>query len=628
MPEWTTLFEGNDDIIALLNKAATANRKHLMGNLCSGWGCQTRHCECSLCALIGTLLESTQRAVPYGANWSNSFYCNKHLALAVEGLINAAYSRQAQMVLRKLHVAMDTAQLRRNVLAYVPLGEDDVTDEVCRGFVVKYLCERVMLVRDGDLAIKRWTLPPRAPAPQPRPVRDRYLWTNPLWFGKGLRCRGPHVDESPPEESNRYCCCTLIEISVRDGRSAPSKTVVAHRFAADTQRLGAAMQQIFESDIWQQFRHLQVYFYGCSTEVMRLPGTCEAEDVIFSDVKLKMLAAAPGDSIVGTWPAFRSEVSRVGDDGKLFSISNPVGDKKHSVTKSEYFAAAEKLHSTTAGGEQVFALTEHITIYVAGSIITRSSPWSPEVNEGVALTNTMTWKMRIRHLHRFKRLQTFTSHLEVEFSDAFRGSIICDDCSDEHAGLVEFNDPERAGTHIMCMHGEDDAALQHSLQLARVDVENYRLEQELGDDFDSLMAFRELTQALTWHYTRVFKTLYGKDVIGGDFSKVWPILRGEHVADNKKEVCSILRAWFALRPGLCNLPWVLNRRSAETFKNAAAWERKRQLSVGERMQKLQGEKLPHLKVPGLLSQLDTVHRFLPCVKTTLAGSRVWNKECK
>ncbi|KAG5184013.1 hypothetical protein JKP88DRAFT_262912 [Tribonema minus] len=627
VPAWTTAFKGPDDINTLLHKAGTAQQQGLMGCQCWGRLCQMHLCTCPTCTVITTSMLSIQRAVPYGAHWVNTFHHSGHLLRSVKGIINEAYSHQAQVVLCRLHASMGTAQLRHSILSFAtPIDEDVLSIEVCCGFIVRYLCERALAIPDTAFYRTHRTKRISMPAPRPGLPRDRYVWTNPLWFGKGIRCRGPHVDGSSADTSNRYCCCMLIEISIKDGRSASSKTVIAHRFSGKDP-LGTAMQQIFDSDVWQPYKGLQVYFAGCSTEVMRMPGTWEA-GLIGGDFTFKMVAAAPADIVNMQWPAFRSEHSRVGDDRKIYSISNIMGKQQINITREEYLAAAQQLYSaTTPQGERVFQLTEHFRIFTGG-YTTHQVPYSPDVNEGIALTDTLMWKRRVYLLWRYRFLHSFEVHLSVKFSDAFRFSIVCDKCIEGTAGdfiSSKFECPQQLGAHILCVHGEDDPDLQDRLELARLADANYRLEQELGDDFQPLMDFRDLRDAMLWHYARVLRTLYGHVHETDDLTPVWPMLNVEHIASSKKQVLAILKEWFALRPGLSAHPWMLELRAADTLRNAFTWERKRQSQMGGGMQKIQGEKLPHMRVPGVLSKLDNVHTFLPCVKRTLAGAMIWNK---
>ncbi|KAG5191318.1 hypothetical protein JKP88DRAFT_285323 [Tribonema minus] len=276
--------------------------------------------------------------------------------------------------------------------------------------------------------------------------------------------------------------------------------------------------------------------------------------------------------------------------------------------------------SDNCAGERVFNVYQHTTIF-CGFYASTIVPYSPYDSEG-ALTQTLMWKERRLYLYRFKRLPIFRVNLVVTFADAFIKSIVCDRCGDLSAGdfvmSTNFNCPQQRGTCIMCVHG--DAELHRSLQFARLEAEAHRMEQVLGADYDLLQDFVSLRNALKWHYSLILKMLYRQE-----FSpNVWPVLRAEHIAADRKDVRTILREWLSMRPGLSD-EHVLARRTAEIYRNALAWEKKRQCAVGGAMQSLQGEKLPHLMVPGVLSNLHTVHTFFPCVKQTLMGSAVWNR---
>ncbi|KAG5184523.1 hypothetical protein JKP88DRAFT_289867 [Tribonema minus] len=418
-------------------------------------------------------------------------------------------------------------------MAFVtPMGEDVLSEDVCRGFIVKYMCESVMKIPEEAIYKKRSTREGGASAWKP-PPRDVYLWTNPLWFGKGSRCRGPHVTGAGPVNGSRYCSCALIEVMVNDETSPSGRVIIAHRFAGNSP-LGDAISQMFQSEVWQPYKHLKVYFKGCSTEVLNLPDVWSQRVICWGFAALQMIGATSDEMTTREWPAFRGELSNAGGDGKTFSISGVMGDHMSDVNRFDYTQAAEKLQEvTTDYGEKIFDVTQQVTLRF-GHCASQIGPYTTEVDESIPLADTMLWDLRMRCLYLHRWLPPFKI--------------------------------------------------------------------ELGDDFELVHDFRELRNALRWHYARVLTNLYGHENAPPDLSGTWPLLRPEHIVTTKRE------------PGL-HCGYYLRKRTSEIYRHAFSWEHKRQLSMGDSMQRCNdGSVMPHLYVPGMLSELATVHSFIPVSK--------------
>ncbi|KAG5182322.1 hypothetical protein JKP88DRAFT_240962 [Tribonema minus] len=620
----------NADIQTLLCKASKMARQ----NLFTYNKCPPRNYE--IRQKISNSLYSIQREIPYNTRWIYCFWNSEGLISTIAHHAHIVHSTKVQVGLLHASHIMGNLQLRQSVLAFLGEASGDIfTTSVSRGLFIKFICDQAHAL-DESFIIK----PQRQPRAKPLQADNQelddegsddgpgaYIWTNPLWVGKGSKCYGyMHVEGGEPMPGSNKCDCKIIEIQLT---GPDGKVTIAHRFGR--QSLGGALTDLIVTEAWQPYGHYKIYMMGCSTEVKDLPHIWD-DTFAWNNTHFKLIAVDPVSPSTSTalegFSPFVTEYSTI-KDKRTFCVTGITGRGDHELASIEHFheVGERLLQVTDDRGVCVFKIYEQLSIFTEKASTCRAFV-GLEARTEPTLEDAAFSDERMRCLQSHCFVPGCNMRLVVHLSSAFMQSIACDECHNVSAyELVmspDFIRPSITAPTILCVHKTPD--MQERMDSILEHLWQNELRRQLGYEYGFLFHFTMLQEIMLWHYRRVLQGLYGNSqepTVG------WPVIMPEHVVATRRQMREVIKEWLQshwTRVERCKpmTPYRLSNHSRAILNNAFAWESRRQSLIAGSMQTQTGDKVPHMLVPGLLNLQESVHTFLPCTRHK-GNSTTWNK---
>lgn len=558
-------------------------------------------------ALVAAI-DSATATMPYKGAWLSSFHRRFHHE--VNQFATETRQQNYHRLLVQVHPLFLNGGLADTVLGFaVGINWKDVTVELTLGLLLKYILSVLTPTLSPKTRNKRKRVTeeekeaavvvvvPKAPAPgfrrlppllfdqQQQEEKAVYLWTN-----ENDRCKYKLL-----QCVSKFDCNSLLLI--RGTNSAGKQVVIGHRYYRD-EDLRTLLQQVTETAVWKQcFTDCVIYFHGCSTPALEIAAQLLPSPVLLlRKLEVQALRSPPPTEVP------------FNDNSMIhYATSNAVGTGSFGCSTVEQMHECAHLLSET----RLFTMNVLIRNEVFGEMSLVQS-YEPGINEETILENDAPLEEKIHFLQVHKRLP----HTHVRLiSEPLGSSITCNQCRRQSAtesqrrGLLMSRDDDLDWSiaQIICCH-TTPALVRELLQ-----VRQEQVEAENEDLFLQLLAWKDVKASLMYYYKGVLvsKGLCTVETTDENCCALWPSLRPEEVVRSERSLKRIVRSWLEVhRPGITGI-----RKRYNVAFNLVSMALRH-----ESMRFVGGTgggvttgilKLPHHRVPGLLSGDITVNAFLP-----------------